>query len=176
MRIEARQRWLVLVVLLTLTLTAAAWVRDAHDPVADDAVVQAPERREQTARLPATPPVERVALEKLRGTGLDPGSGNAFAPRSWQAPAASKRAVVATEPAPPPPPPSVPPLPFTYLGRLASDEENAVFLTLGERNLIVHQGDVVDSTYRIDALADTQVTLTHLPSGIQQSLAIGPAP
>jgi hypothetical protein len=59
------------------------------------------------------------------------------------------------------------------MGKLVSEEANAVFLTLGERNLVVHEGDVIDSTYRIDKLADTRVTLTHLPTGIQQTLDMG---
>ena len=59
------------------------------------------------------------------------------------------------------------------MGKLISDEANAVFLIQGERNLVVHEGDVIDSVYRIDKFADSGVRFTHLPTGIQQTLVIG---
>lgn len=172
MKFGARQRWIVLIVLLTLALTAAAWVRDSGKQPEGD-VVEAPARNARVMRAPATSSVERVALEKLRNHGLDDNNGDPFAPRSWQKPE-PRRAPGAADPGPPPPP-TAPPLPFVYLGRLASEEDNAVFLALGERNLVVHEGDIVDSTYRVDQLAETQVTLTHLPTGIRQILVMGEA-
>ena len=62
------------------------------------------------------------------------------------------------------------------MGKLISDEANAVFLTQGERNLVVREGDVIDSLYRVERFADTQILLTHLPTGIQQTLVTGNAP
>lgn len=173
MKMGARQRWIALISLLMLALTAAAWVRESEkDSVAE--VVEAPVRtaRPPRATPPAAPAAERVALEKLRGHGLDPNNADPFAARSWRKP--SPRPVAGTEAlAPPPPPPTAPPLPFVYMGKLVSDEGNAVFLIQGERNLVVHEGDVIDSLYRIDKFAETRVTLTHLPTGIQQTLVIG---
>ena len=59
------------------------------------------------------------------------------------------------------------------MGRLQSDETSAIFLTIGERNLIVHQGDVIDALYRVETIAEAGLTFTHLPTGIQQNLPIG---
>lgn len=176
MKAGSRQRWIVLIALLTLALTAAAWVRESEKS-STVYVVEAPARNARTVRATAQAPAratpERVALDKLRSHRLELNNANPFEARSWKPPARPRPAGVAIEA--PPPPPMAPPLPFLYLGRLVSEDEDAVFLTQGERNLVVHKGDVIDSLYRIDNLAESQVTLTHLPTGIQQTLAIGEA-
>jgi len=173
MKFGPRQRWISLICLLTLALTAAAWVRDA-DKSAVAEVVEAPARHAQPPRsVPIDRgAVERVELEKLRGQGLEANTADPFSARSWRKPPPRPAGNAAAVPAPPPPP-TAPPLPFVYMGKLISDENNAVFLVQGERNLVVHEGDVIDSTYRIDSFADTRITLTHLPTGIQQTLATG---
>jgi hypothetical protein len=174
MKMGARQRWIALIFLLMLALTAAAWVRDS-DKESAAAVVEAPARSAsaQPAAQPAKAAGERVALEKLRAHALDANNADPFAARSW------RKAVLKRAPGPEavvaPPAPTAPPLPYTYMGKLISEEDNAVFLTQGERSLVVHEGDVIDSMYRVDRFADSAVTLTHLPTGIQQTLVIGEA-
>ncbi len=172
MKMGARQRWTALISLLLLALTAAAWVRESEkDSVAQ--VVEAPVRtsRPPRAAQPVRLPAERVALEKLRAHALDANNADPFAARSWRKPA--PRSAPGTEVSAPPPPPAAPTLPFVYMGKLVSDEANAVFLTQGERNLVVREGDIIDSLYRVDRFADTQILLTHLPTGIQQTLVTG---
>jgi len=44
---------------------------------------------------------------------------------------------------------------------------------MGDRNLVVKPGDVIDNMYRLDQVSDNAVMLTHLPTGMQQSLPIG---
>lgn len=185
MRTVGRQRWLVLIALLTLALTAAAWVRETSDPLNGDVVEALVRSDGETQVAAAVPPSDRVALDKLRAYRLNVSEGDPFGPRSWSRaaraksaaqpvtlPSASPAAVAPTLAAPAPPRPSAPPLPFIYLGRIVSEEANAVFLVQGERNLIVRVGDEIDATYRIEQLADNAVTMTHLPTGIQQSLSI----
>jgi hypothetical protein len=183
MKISSRQRWIALVALLMAALTAAAWVREA-DRKSGTEIIEPPARprQVQVARGadPATP--DRVHLEKLRSRDPDSNANDAFATRSWRKPApkaAAKVPVVAAAlpaaPSPPiaAPPPGAPPLPFTYMGRLLSEEANAVFLIQGERNLVVHEGEIIESTYRVDKVSETRLTFTHLPSGVQQHLPIG---
>jgi hypothetical protein len=174
MKFGARKRWALLIALLTAALSAAAWVREG-DKAADAEIIEAPARPLRTAG--ASPvrtahEVDRVHLEKLRARPPAGANDDAFATRSWRKPApklsAAANAVVVA-------PPSAPPLPFVYMGKLLSDEARAVFLTNGERNLIVHEGDVIDATYRVDKLADEGLTFVHLPTGIQQNLAFGEA-
>ena len=174
MKFGARKRWAVLVVLLTAALSAAAWVREG-DKTAEAEVIEAPARPSRTAGGPpvqAGHAAERVHLEKLRARPSAGGTDDAFATRSWRKPApklsAAEGAVAVVAP-------SAPPLPFVYMGKLLSDEARAVFLTNGERNLIVHEGDVIDATYRVDKLADEGLTFVHLPTGIQQHLAFAEA-
>jgi hypothetical protein len=173
MKFGTRQRWAVLIALLMAALSAAAWVREG-DRSADAEVVEGPMRQARPAS--ATPvrkeqTVERVHLEKLRMHSSADRTGDAFAPRNWRKPApkqavAANAIVIA-------PPPSAPPLPFVYMGKLFSEDARAVFLTQGERNLIVHEGDVIDAIYRVDKLSDAGLALIHLPTGIQQNLPIG---
>ncbi len=59
------------------------------------------------------------------------------------------------------------------MGKLMSDDVRQIFLMQGERNLIVHEGDVIDSLYRVEKLSDAGVTFVHLPTGIRQDLPIG---
>jgi hypothetical protein len=179
MTLGTRQRWLVLIVLLTAALTAAAWVREDDDVVVIEAVDTT--AGGETVRATRTPAdagarsavaAEQVRLEKLRERDAAGVSGDAFAPRSWQRPAAKPQAgdVVA---APPPPPPSAPPLPFAYMGRLLDEDTSAVFLMQGDRSLIARQGETIDATYRIEEIAGTRLTFTHLPTGIRQTLSFG---
>ena len=183
MKIDARQCWIAVAALLMAALTAAAWVREA-DRKSGTEVVEPPTRPRQVKAArgadPATP--DRVHLEKLRDRDPDSSANDAFATRSWRKPAAKAAAKVPVAPAalpavPAPPtapaPPGAPPLPFTYMGRLLSEEADAVFLTQGERNLIVHEGEIIESTYRVDKVSQTRLTFTHLPSGVQQHLPIG---
>ena len=67
------------------------------------------------------------------------------------------------------PSPSAPPLPFTYMGKLMSEGELAVFLVQGERNLIVHEGDTIDSLYRVERIAEGDITLLFLPLNERQT-------
>jgi len=137
MKTGARQRWAVLIALLTAALSAAAWVREG-DRTAEAEVVEAPARQ---ARPASAAPVrkdqaaaERVHLEKMRTHPATDRTDDAFAPRSWRKaapkPAAAANAVIVA------PPQSAPPLPFVYMGKLLSEDARAVFLTQGERNLI----------------------------------------
>lgn len=171
MKFGARQRWAVLLTLLMAALSAAALVRDGDRPAADE-IVEAPARPTRAAdavRARSAEPAQRVHLEKLRVRAGTVRETDAFAPRTWRRPPpkAVANAVVA------PPPPSAPPLPFVYMGRLFSDETRSVFLTQGERNLIVHEGDVIDALYRVASISDAGLTFVYLPSGIQQTLPIG---
>jgi len=78
------------------------------------------------------------------------------------------------QPAPPPPPPTAPPLPFTFIGKSVADGAWEVYLARGDRTYVVHgKGDVIDGTYRVDAIAPPVLTLTYLPLNQVQQLNIG---
>ncbi|MES2126022.1 MAG: hypothetical protein V4463_02010 [Pseudomonadota bacterium] len=93
--------------------------------------------------------------------------GSAFRGQDW-APAPVK-----APPPPPPPPPTAPPLPFTFLGKAASAEGLEVYLVRGEKTYIVHPKEVIEGTYRIDAIVPPMMTLTYLPLNQVQQINIG---
>ena len=177
MKLHARRRWLVLGGLLTATLAAAAWIRDGTDAPRTDVVVAAnsgaapasAERRRGGAQGDAAV----INLEKLKSRDLgkttrDPcATGKPRAAKSKPGGAARPAQTVIA------PPPSAPPLPFTYMGKLMSEGDLAVFLVQGERNLIVHEGDTIDSLYRVERIAEGDITLLFLPLNQRQTLVIG---
>ena len=177
MKLHARQRWLVLGGLLTATLAAAAWVRDSADVPGTEVVAASNSSAAPAAVRLANPETQRDAtiinLDKLKSRDLGKATRDPFAtgkPRAAKPkPSGAARpaqAVVA-------PPPSAPPLPFTYMGKLMSEGDLAVFLVHGERNLIVHEGDTIDSLYRVERIAESDITLLFLPLNQRQTLAIG---
>jgi hypothetical protein len=175
-----RGMWIWSALLLKVTLASAGM------PVDVISIDHPSGALRRVADRPDKPPAEdRVRLDKLRGRNTGSTSGDAFETRGWRKPVAPKKPDIAAQPVmpvpPPPVPPSVvpapsaPPLPFTFLGRLSSEEVDAVFLALGDRNLVVREGEIVESTYRVDAISDMRLTFTHLPTGIQQQIFFGDA-
>jgi hypothetical protein len=176
--VRPKLRSALLIAALVITLGVVYWASgldSAEEPV----------QAVRESRPRASPPGEaRVArgpgdldLEQLRrAPSLDP-STDPFALRDFRpAPKAVKRPIAlpaAELPAPPPPPPQAPPLPFSYLGKLAEGDATTVFLTMGERNLVVKPGDVIDNNYRLEEVNDTAVVLTYLPLTVKQTIPIG---
>ena len=169
MKIDARMRWPAWIALLAI---GAAVSVSFPDPQGDE-VVQAvgPRSRPQTAtpadRAPRVTTVERVRFERLdERTSAAIEVADLFAARSWKPePAAAAQQ-----------PPSAPPLPFTYLGRLHSTGTDTAFVAMGDRNLVVRPGDLIQDTYRVERVASSAVTFRHLPTGAQQTLVIGGSP
>lgn len=179
MRLRPRQRWMLLGGLLAATLAAAAWVgeRSAREPelVAASESDSKAERPGFNRAGPAdrTPKLnlEKLQLRELGNATRDPFSVNRPKP---QRPGPAVAAPRAEPVAPPPQPqPSAPPLPFTYLGRLVEGDDVAVFLSQGERNLVVRQGEMIDSIYRVERIADRAITLVYLPLDQRQTIVIG---
>ncbi|MFN0318456.1 MAG: hypothetical protein ACKVQA_25805 [Burkholderiales bacterium] len=106
--------------------------------------------------------------------------GNAFGSKNWR-PAPAPRKAVKAPPViaapvvlpPSPPPPSAPPLPFVYLGKMVDGASTTVFLSSQQRNLAVQAGDTIDNLYRVDRIADNNMTLIYLPLNAQQQLHLG---
>ena len=174
------RRWLILGGLLSATLAAAAWIRDIPDK-ADPAImteVQTAARRGHplVASSPSSA-LAQVNIEKLKSRSLGESTNDPFAVEI-PPPIALDRASEAAPPAQAVPllAPAAPPLPFTYVGKLLSGPEAKVFLTLGDRNLVLREGDTVDSIYRVDKIAAGAITLVYLPLAQRQTIVTGDAP
>jgi len=76
--------------------------------------------------------------------------------------------------APAPAAPQVPPLPFTYLGKVIEDGRLSVFLGRGEDSFSVQSGKRLrlDNEYRVDKVTQTSVVFTYLPMNAKQTLDI----
>lgn len=98
------------------------------------------------------------------------GAADVFGRRDWTPPPPPQAAQAAP---PPPPPPTAPPLPFTYLGKAAEGGHWEVFLAMGDKTYVVRDKMVIDGTYRVDAIAPPNLTLTYLPLNQVQQLNIG---
>jgi hypothetical protein len=99
------------------------------------------------------------------------GGANVFGTQNWTPPPPPPPEN--TAPPPPPPPPTAPPLPFSYLGKAASEGSWEVYLARGEKTYNVRVKDVIDGVYRVDAIAPPNLTLTYLPLNQVQLLNIG---
>jgi hypothetical protein len=126
--------------------------------------------RDRAALDPRTaPPIAGLPQR----TAIDVRSADAFKGMSWNPPA--------PPPAPPPPAaiaaptpaPSAPPLPFRFVGLLERKTDRpTAFLAKGEALLVVHAGDVIDNTYRVESLSPAQIVVTYLPLDQRQTLGV----
>ena len=174
------RRWLILGGLLTATLAAAAWIRDKPDNANPEIVAEAqagPGRAQPPSPSGPSSGLAQVNIEKLKSRSLGDSTHDPFAmeippPKKRDRASAAARSAAAA----PPPPPAAPPLPFTYMGKLLSGPEAKVFLTLGDRNLVLREGDTVDSIYRVEKIAEGAITLVYLPLDQRQTIVTGESP
>jgi hypothetical protein len=164
----ATRRRLLWFVAIAGTAAAVAWVS-----VNDDEVIVARTRRGESttsAKRVGNGGTNGVApllqLDRLEARKAEDMKVDLFASRSWYV----------APPPPPPPKPTAPPLPFTYAGRLIDAGRTTVFLNRQGRNQLVNPGDLIENTWRVEAIGTTTMTLTYLPLNESQILALGAAP
>jgi len=117
----------------------------------------APAARESLAALPA-----RVTIGKPRG--------EVFASRFW-APPAPPRAAKAAAPAAAAPP-SPPPMPYRVAGKVVYEGGAHVVLAKGDRVFWASEGETFEDGYRVEAITPDRVTLTYIPLGVEQHIAM----
>jgi hypothetical protein len=123
----------------------------------------------------AQPVLALVPRELLIGDGdasfgQDQDGAAVFGRKDWTPPPPPPPAAVAP---PPPPPPMAPPLPFTFIGKSVGEGAWEVYLARGDRTYVARANEVIDGTYRVDAIAPPVMTLTYLPLNQVQQLNIG---
>ena len=96
--------------------------------------------------------------------------GEVFTSRSWAPPAPRPTAKVTTESAAPPPPP--PPMPYRVAGKVVHEGGAHVVLAKGDRVFWASEGEALEDGYRVDAITRDRVTLTYLPLGVEQHIAV----
>jgi hypothetical protein len=140
----------------------ASVVTGREEGRAPDAVVEAAVVQRAVTR-------EDLDLERLKRPKRDGEIQDLFANRSWNPPpvrVAAAPAVVEK------PAPSAPPLPFKYLGRMADDDSQVVFLEKNQATLSAAAGDRLENDYQVESIADSAVHFIYLPLGTKQILNI----
>ena len=167
--------------LVSATLAVGVWLGDERAASPPTALVAASAAQSRAGAKPApgagagNEAAPLLNFEKLKSRALGAPARDPFAAPAARGPK-SRRAAPGAAVAPAPvvaPPPSAPVLPFTYMGKLLSGGDLAVFLIQGERNLVVHEGDTIDALYRVEHIAEGAITLVYLPLDQRQTLIIG---
>jgi hypothetical protein len=146
-----------------------------HDGAPDADVVAAVDRSAAPAGRAEAPPqdLDLQALDRRRKETVI--GNNIFATPGGDAAApAPGGSAPAGAPAAPPPPaePEAPPLPFRYMGQIIDGGRKLVFLARDNDQYSAAVGQVIGDQYRVEEIARNEITLTYLPAGIRQSLAI----
>lgn len=176
---------------MAAALAAAAALAVFGDKRPASSVVEAVERapRARTAAPPrpsvgaakaaskAAEPVILTLIPRATLIGNDDealgANGDLFGRRDWNPAPPPPDAAAQAAAAAPPPPPMAPPLPFTFLGKAVADGSWEVFLARGDKTFVVRDKMVIEGTYRVDAIAPPNLTLTYLPLNQIQQLNIG---
>lgn len=170
---SARIRWTVL--LSSLAATIAAIVYPVDEP-----------RYQIAAASPAAKPPAPRSQEKavaMQSSAEQPreiwiaSDDNPFAPRAWQP--TPPPAPEAPRPAPAPAPEPIqtvelapPPLPYRFLGQMQDGGKRVLYLGRGEQVVLAHQGDVLEDSYKVVSIGDSQIEFESVQSGIRQVLPI----
>ncbi len=186
----SKRRWTILLALLA----GAFWLAVFADKTPKDAVVFVTNRTDQSRSSPSTnkvtapvekaPPPAQMTVSSLRAgnsvalEALVPREQlilqdsrltrrDLFAMGSWTPPPPSPEKPL------PLPPPTAPPLPFVFVGKKLEEGVWEIYLARGDKSLILREGMVLESTYRVDKIEPPILSLTYLPLGQSQSLSIG---
>jgi hypothetical protein len=172
MPISKKTRWIMLTGLLALTLAAVVMVSGRDNDSIEVVEVTKPDTSNAKRAASSHEGVQAelqgdINLEKLNRSASARRVKEMFPSQSWYV-------------APPPPPPAPPPiptapaLPFVFIGKLVEHNGKlTIFVTFQDRNFAVKEGDVIDSTYRVNAIKGSVMELTYLPLGTKQTLYIG---
>jgi len=113
------------------------------------------------AQLAAKIDAKPLALPERPALG-EPG-GALFASPSRQASAAKAAAPAA---------PSPPPLPYRFAGRVVREGTPQLFLAKRDVAIPIKEGQILDGTYRVEAIGENRVTLVYLPLNHRESIAL----
>ncbi len=118
-------------------------------------------------RAPEAPDVPSRA-QVAKSAKSDP-----FAAKGWLPPPPPPPPPPAPVAPPPPPPPMAPPVPYKFIGQIEDKSAKpAAFITKGDALFVVHVGDVIENTYRIESFNSAQVVITYLPLKQQQTIDV----
>lgn len=167
---SALTRWIILGAALLATVVASVWPRGA-ERLSPEVVA----------------PVTRRDAAPLRGEQLP---GQSELPRLGErlerphTPAKVQDLFSTTDLNPPPPPvrekplppaaPTPPPFPYTIAGSVADANGLMIVFNRQNQDFVLRVGDILEQTYRVEAIDTRSVTVTYLPLGLTQAVVIQP--
>jgi hypothetical protein len=131
---------------------------------------------ERPLPAPAAPPPPTPNFSQERSSfpaalperaGMSTAHGDGFAARSWAPPVAPPQPAVQAST-----PPAQPPMPYRFVGHLTRDGTKQHFLMKGDVLVPVNEGEILEGTYRVEAIAADEITLLYVPLGLQSRLAL----
>lgn len=171
MKLAPRQ-WLLLLA-LAVTLSATLWTTRNGDeadtvqlaPRAPRTSIHQPRPRTSVADVKAANTAS-LDLEKLKRTPWQDSDRNLFSgtPTLAQTPAELQAATQQAS--------EIPPLPFTYAGKLEDHGQYTVFLSMGDKNISVKTGDVVGD-WKVKEITQSRMILSYQPLRADVPLIIG---
>ncbi|MCB5187949.1 hypothetical protein LG200_08015 [Methylobacillus caricis] len=172
MSVPLAPRQLIIWAALALSVLATVWTSMAED----DSEVATQKSNRPAPALPGsqrTNPVQPdmdtllLDVQKLKRERMTDLSQNLFSVDSRRAQqAAESQQAVAQQVM------EIPPLPFTYAGKLEDNGQFTVFLSMGEKNYSVKIGDVVGE-WKVQSINPPNMVLSYLPLRAGVPLMIG---
>lgn len=158
--LPSRRQGLWLAALLTAALCGwTAWREQESLALAAEDTL--PRRQAVTTATPAQGTSTGEASGLLERDPLVESKTDLFRFISFQPPAPK---ALPPPPPPPPPKPSAPTFPYQYFGRMVDvDGRTVTYLTRGGTLIPIHARQLLDNTYRIDAVTETQIVVTYVP-------------
>lgn len=159
-----RSRKIVLGIALIGTVVAAVY------PV-EEPPAQQPMAKNRTGQLAAVKspeaPDENIPWIEIVRAPIAAPENNPFSDNAWRPP-------------PPPPPkpeappaPMAPPFPYSYAGRMGSEEKPLLLFVSNDKSVSARVGELIDSAWRVEAVDETSISLRYLPLDQTQSISLG---
>lgn len=177
---SSHRRWSIWIPLLVITVGLSIF--DPEDADSEDAdsdlvhpVARAATKTPAEAALPTIMPddvTQQASILQPRMLQDDLTGLFGTGPQRVAIPAVTPAVPVALPVPVEAPVPAVPPLPLRFLGRMERQGQPVLFLMWGEKNIAMKVGDVLEGTYRLEQIKDTQAEFTYLPQGQKQLLAL----
>lgn len=164
-----RQHGLAAALIATLALSAHVAMQD----VSRTQVVQPTDAKTTAAKtIGPAPNGQPAAVKNDERDPLLEAATDPFKVVSFVAPVQAQSAPVAPPPAPVvQPKPVAPQFPYQYFGRMVDvDGQKLTFLSRDGVLVPIKVGTVLDEMYRVDAVAEKQISLTYLPLNEQISI------
>ena len=166
------RRWLILGGALLATVVASVWPRD-HQRAALEVVAPVTRRDDAPPRprsLPADSELPELGerLERAQAVpGLPDPVPDLFGARTWSPPPARVKPGQAAAAAP-----VAPPFPYAITGSADTGTGPVAVFSRQNQDFAVKAGELLEQTYRVDAIDAQSVTVTYLPLGLTQVVAI----